>query len=113
MNTITMGRRINNARKERGITGEKLSELCCINATYLRQIESGRKTPSLPVFVEICRQLKVSPNYLLREELPDNEYSDIPMLAELLQTADPEQLRIITAMVKSAIQTMQSREEPV
>lgn len=36
-----LGRRINAARKDRGITSERLSELCNINDTYMRQIESG------------------------------------------------------------------------
>ena len=46
-----LGKRINRARKDLGITAEKLSERCHINATYLRQIEGGTKVPSLPVFI--------------------------------------------------------------
>lgn len=53
-----LGRRINAARKDRGITSERLSELCNINDTYMRQIESGAKIPSLPVFVTICKELR-------------------------------------------------------
>lgn len=111
MEKSTLGKRINTARKERGITSEKLSEFCNINATYLRQIESGRKTPSLPVFIEICRQLKVSPNYLLMDYLTDNEYSDTSEVMELLHTATPSQIKIITAMLKSALLTIQGDEE--
>ena len=58
MDKKLLGRQINRARKDRGLTSEKLSEACNINATYLRQIESGAKTPSLPMFVSICRALK-------------------------------------------------------
>ena len=43
-----LGKRINEVRKDRGFTADKLSELCNINATYLRQIEGGVKMPSLP-----------------------------------------------------------------
>lgn len=64
MDKKLLGRRINAARKERGWTSERLSEICNINATYLRQIESGAKTPSLQVFVALCEALKVSPTYL-------------------------------------------------
>ena len=62
-----LGRRINMARKDRGFTADRLSELCNINATYLRQIEGGIKVPSLPVFINICNALKISPDYLLRD----------------------------------------------
>ena len=41
MDKKELGRRVNIARKDRGLTSEKLSELCHINATYLRQIEAG------------------------------------------------------------------------
>ena len=49
MDKKLLGKRINIARKERCWTSERLSETCNINATYLRQIESGTKVPSLQV----------------------------------------------------------------
>ena len=62
MDKKLLGKRINTARKDRGWTSERLSEACNINATYLRQIESGAKTPSLQVFVTLCSTLNVSPD---------------------------------------------------
>ena len=103
MDKKLLGRQINRARKDRGLTSEKLSEACNINATYLRQIESGAKTPSLPMFVSLCRALKVSPSYLLVDILPDTDIHNMDMLLELWQTATPKQIKIITAMVKSAL----------
>ncbi len=103
MDKKLLGRQINRARKDRGLTSEKLSEACNVNATYLRQIESGARTPSLPMFVSLCRELKVSPSYLLVDVLPDTEIRDMDMLLELWQTATPKQIKIITAMVKSAL----------
>ena len=67
METKGLGKRINMVRKDRGFTADRLSELCSINATYLRQIEGGTKVPSLPVFINICNALKISPDYLLRD----------------------------------------------
>ena len=103
MDKKLLGRQINRARKDRGLTSEKLSEACNVNATYLRQIESGARTPSLPMFVSLCRELKVSPSYLLVDVLPDTDIHDMDMLLELWQTATPKQIKIITAMVKSAL----------
>jgi len=104
MDKKLLGRQINRARKDRGLTSEKLSEACNINATYLRQIESGAKAPSLSVFVLLCQKLKVSPSYLLMEVLPDSEIRDMDVLLELWQTATPTQIKIIGSMVKSALQ---------
>ena len=33
--------------------------------------------PSLPVFIDICKALKISPDYLLQDELEENEISTI------------------------------------
>lgn len=106
MDKKSFGKRLNSARKERKLTGEKLAELCNINATYLRQIEGGTKVPSLPIFISICRELKVSPNYLLKDTLNENEYSDITELVQLLDTASPDQIRLATAMIKSALEVI-------
>ena len=69
MECKALGKRINMVRKDRGFTADRLSELCNINATYLRQIEGGTKVPSLPVFINICNALKISPDYMLRDAL--------------------------------------------
>ena len=101
MDKKLLGKRINIARKERGWTSERLSEACNINATYLRQIESGAKVPSLQVFVLLCEALKVSPTYLLAEVLPSMELQNMDVLLELWQTATPRQITMITSMIRS------------
>ena len=104
MDKKLLGKRINMARKERGWTGERLAETCSINATYLRQIEAGSKVPSLPVFVSLCQALNVSPTYLLVEVLPQQGNQDMDALLELLQTATPKQLNMMTSMIRSALE---------
>lgn len=103
MDTRLMGRRINTARKDLGLTSEKLSELCGINATYLRQLEAGSKMPSLPMFVLLCQTLNVSPSYLLPDVLPKSETGEMDDLLELWNRATPTQLRLISAMLQSAL----------
>ena len=107
MDKKAFGGRLRQARKDRGLTGEKLSELCSINATYLRQIEGGTKVPSLPVFVSLCRELGVHPDFLLMDSLPGIGLEDNNELAALLQTATPSQMKVITAMLCGALRTLQ------
>ena len=106
MDTKALGKRINKVRKDRGYTSEKLAEACNINPAYLRQLECGAKTPSLPMFVTLCRELRVSPTYLLAEVLPECDFQEMDTLLELWQQATPSQLKIITSMVKSALDSM-------
>lgn len=104
-----LGRRINMARKDRGLTAEQLSELCSINATYLRQIEGGAKVPSLPVFTSLCNALKISPDYLLQDALEYNEVSEIHELAELWKNTSPSQQEIAAAMIRAVLERKENQ----
>ena len=99
-----LGKRINAVRKDRGLTADRLSEMCNINATYLRQIEGGVKMPSLSVFIDICKALKISPDYLLQDELEENEISTIREIEALWKDTSPsKQGRILCFIYPSGI----------
>jgi len=104
MDRKQLGKRIKEARKARGLTADKLSELCHIDDTYLRQIEGGTKSPSLPVFTDICNVLHISPAYLLKDSLNWNEYSNLGELARLWEKAAPAQIELVTAIVRAALE---------
>lgn len=59
--------------------------------------------PSLPVFVSICQELKVSPSYLLADILPDPEIRKMNIMVDLWQTATPKQIKIISSMIRSVL----------
>ncbi len=107
MDKKLLGKKINIARKDKGLTSEKLSEFCNINATYLRQIESGAKMPSLPVFISICRELKVSPSYLLSDILADPEIQEMDALSELWEKATPKQIKMVNSMIRSVLDNIE------
>ena len=67
--------------------------------------------PSLPVFISLCRNLKVSPSYLLSEELKDHSIQEMDLLFSLWQRATPKQIKLITSMVKCALETLDGWEE--
>ena len=88
MEQSKLGKRINEVRKSRGLTADKLSELCNINATYLRQIEGGAK---------------ISPDYLLQDELSENEISKIHEIEMLWKDAPLSKQELALAMIKAAL----------
>ena len=99
-----LGKRINEVRKDRGLTADKLSESCNINATYLRQIEGGVKMPSLPVFIDICKALHISPDYLLQDDLEENEISRIREIEVLWKDASPSEQELVIIMIKAVLE---------
>lgn len=104
MKHASLGKRINIARKDAGLTADKLSEMCNINAVYLRQIEGDTKTPSLPVFISLCNALQVSPNYLLQDEVNTTRSFEIEEFEKLFSNATPSQQHLALSMLRAALQ---------
>ena len=106
MDKLQLGNRIRAARKEASLTSERLSEISDINAAYLRQIECGAKTPSIPLFVLLCKGLQVTPSYLLADALPKCENQEIDALLQMCKDATPQQIRIIVSVLNSFIECL-------
>ena len=103
MEENNFGKVLNSVRKERGLTAEKLAELCNINTVYLQQIEGGKKTPSLPVFISLCNALHISPDYLLQNELDNNELFSVKELEALWKSSSPSQIQLAAEIIKTVL----------
>ena len=127
MDKQSLGKRIRLVRKEKGYTGEQLAALCSISPSYLRQIESGAKIPSLPLFVQLCNTLNASPAYLFADVCCTMEASaaffmdqmvergdlgEYDYIKALWRTATPGQLALALAIVRSLLEEVQDACEP-
>lgn len=59
--------RIKERRKELNLTQKELSEKIGISRATLSDYESGSKVPSLENFIKLSRELKCTPNDLLKD----------------------------------------------
>ena len=102
MDKRKLGKRINTARKSKGMTSEKLAEACDIGASYLRQIESGAKVPSLPLFVVICQELQVSPNCLFPDLGVPSEDEKLKKIEKIFLewNPTPQQIEMLEEMAE-------------
>ena len=99
-----LGRRINQLRKERGMTSEQLSEQCGVNAVHIRRIESGSGLPSFHLFLKICNVLGTSSDYLLGDLLDNPVIPDsVKQLGKQLKHLEPDQVDMINEMVEVMI----------
>lgn len=106
-----LGKRINQVRKERGITSESLSEICDVNAGHIRQIESGIRLPSLPLFIKICQALKTAPNEFLKDQLDPEIIESENRLLLKVERLTPKQKRILSDLLDAFDKSM--KEESV
>ena len=110
MDRIAFGKRLNAIRREQQISSEQLSELCDINAVFIRQIEHAARLCSLPVFVRLCNRLKVSPNLLLSDSLIWNEDDKIDALSNRLRGLSPRQLDTVLTTANTLIDKLSELE---
>ena len=68
-----------NRRKQAGLTQEKLAELCNTDPCYIRQIENGRRFPSVTYIERIASALNIAPYRLFYDETntEDEELANI------------------------------------
>lgn len=99
MSKKDLGKRLNSVRKAQGITSERLSELCGVNATHIRSIEGGRRSPSMDLLVKICNTLHTSPNYLMQDMLIDNEVIALHGLSDHCKNLSNSQLERLNKII--------------
>ena len=68
-----IGKNLNNARKKRGLSLDKVAELTGVSKAMLGQIERGESTPTVNVLWKIATGLKVSFSSLLANSEKDKE----------------------------------------
>lgn len=61
---LMLGERIKDFRMAKRLTQEEFAELLFVSTGYVSEVETGKKTPSLPLLVKICSILDCSPNDL-------------------------------------------------
>lgn len=75
-----IGKNIQLARLKKGFTQEDVANNCGINPKQVSAIECGISFGSVPLIVDICNFLEVSPNYIFNETVGnyDDKISIIP-----------------------------------
>jgi len=106
MEKSSLGKRLKSARKALGMTADEVAEKCFINPIYLRQLESDRGLPSLSLFITLCNALKVSPTYLLQDQLENTELDELNEFADLWHRATPSQQQMVLSMLRAALASL-------
>ena len=90
-----IGDRLKMARVEKGLTQEQLAVLCDTSQGVIRNYEKSRRFPSIEMLVRFCDALKVSPDYLLQDELSFNPYAEKDELFTSIHQLTPKQTEFL------------------
>src|SRR5882757_10897503 len=70
--SASIAARIRTIRRRKGVTLEKLAEMCSLDRGYLSRIERGQKTPSVATLLNIGEALGVQMSHLFGETVEPN-----------------------------------------
>ena len=83
---MDVGKRIVNLRLKQGMSTNKLANLAGISQSYLRDIELGKKHPTVEYLSYICDALKISLKDFFDEEKDKELEISISKLSEIQQS---------------------------
>ena len=88
---MDIGKRIIELRELQGVSTNKLAGRAGISQSYLREIEMGKRNPTVEVLSYICDALKISVGTFFQER----EMTIHPVLVSALENMSPqEQLKL-------------------
>ena len=83
------GNRMKELRKSKGLTQQRLSELCDISLPYINLIENGTRQPSLKIVLKIVSALEISiVDFFLPYSTQDDNLSYLVKLLSLEENSD-------------------------
>lgn len=66
LDSVVVGRVLQNYREERRLSQEVVSGLAGIGRTHLSAIERGARRPTLDTFFKLCEAMQVPPSVVMR-----------------------------------------------
>jgi transcriptional regulator with XRE-family HTH domain len=101
VNKVMFGKRLKEVRNLRKLSSNKLAEICSIEPSFVRQIESAVKYPSIPVFIRLCNALHISPEYLLKDSLVEvDEPDNLKALYNKIKVLTPNEIELATDILE-------------
>ncbi len=95
-----IGRRIENRRKELGLTQEALAEKSNVTTQFVSYAENGKRAMRPENLLGVANALGVSTDYILKGDIIDR---DILIMTEKLEKLSARQFLIVEAIVDDII----------
>ena len=106
MDSLTLCKRIREARLNKQYSQQRLAEEAGIGQMYLGEIERGTKMPSLKIFKKILNALDISADYVLRDELASGDRYIYDEITEKLNGLSPKQRKTAAEILDAYIRNI-------
>ena len=103
-----IGERVKQARLACGLSQADLAEKLNVSVAYLSKIENGKKVMSITVLIKISDALKVSTDWLLRNETHQAQGCTIAELEELCKDCNSNELNALLKLLQQMKETLRN-----
>lgn len=104
INFETVGKRIKEVRKQKGMSQDELAERADLSSQYISQIETGRKKGSLPTYNKLAKALGVSIDELTGSISEGSRVlSDVDLILQDCSKEERELLVEVLRVVKGVV----------
>jgi transcriptional regulator with XRE-family HTH domain len=86
------GKRVHDQRMGKGVSQEKLAEICDVSTSYIGLIERGERKPSLEILIAIANTLHVGADSLLIDSIEHKASSNRERIAMMINDFDDTQI---------------------
>ena len=107
MDKTALGKKLRDARQNKGYTQQTLAEIADIGNVYLGEIERGSKMPSLNIFVKLIEALDVSADYILRDELTSGKEYIYDEITQKLKNLTPKQRKTAADILDAYLRNLE------
>jgi len=98
---ILIGKRIQELRKARGLSQEKIAEKADISSTYLSRIECGRENPTLDMLIKLANALEVEMWEMFDFGHVKSHKELKESIQSIIKTADEPTLRLALKIIRA------------
>lgn len=110
-----IGKVIRNIREQKGLSQERLAELCDVHEKYVSRLERGLHDVTLKFLYKIANGLEVSVNDLIKSifgfsKSDDEKDEALKEITAFLQTLSLEDLRVLQRLLSIQAKTRGARK---
>ena len=111
MDEYSLGKQIEKHRKDQKYTAVALGRVVGVSSGFIRDIERGKKFPSLPVLCSIANTLNVSVDELLCNSLHGGNMVVLNDITNKMKLLTPKNLSIVSNVVNVLIDSLIQDQE--
>lgn len=96
---MDIGKRLTQLRKEKGLTTNKLANMAGVSQSHLREIELGKRNPTVEILSYFCDALDISLSNFFKE---DNAGIS-PVLLTSIEKLNSEQQKSLSEFIETML----------